>query len=281
MSSGLILEGGGMRGIFVAGVLDYFLDKGIRFDNVIGVSAGACHGCSFVAGQKGRAFATATDYLDDPEYCSLESLRKTGDMFGADFIYHRLPEELYPIDNDYFLKSGVKFQAVMTDCISGKPVYPVISDLHKDMEYVRASSSLPLLARMVPIDGGVYLDGGLTDSVPLKQSMQQGNVKNVVVLTRERGYSKIPGKMNFAMEMKYKRYPKLVEAIRNRYKMYNDTMELIDAEEALGHCFVIAPMGPLHIGRTEKNVEKLTKAYREGYFVAEGLGDKLAEYLSE
>lgn len=283
MSKGLILEGGGMRGIFVAGVLDYLLEAEVSFDNVIGVSAGACHGCSFVSGQKGRAYATATDYIDDKDYCSLYSLRKTGNMFGAEFLYHKIPEELYPIDNEAFIKSGIKFQAVVTNCETGQAEYPVISDMFRDVEWIRASSSLPLISNMVEVEGGRYMDGGIADSIPLAQSIKQGNEKNVVVLTRPRGYQKKQSAVltRVFMKSKYRNYPKMAEAYENRFRVYNHSLELVAAEEAAGRAFVIAPMGPLDIGRTEKNPEKLRKAYQEGYFVAEGLGEKLEEFLAD
>lgn len=281
MSNALILEGGGMRGIFAAGVIDYLLDQEIRFDNVIGVSAGACHGCSFVCRQRGRAYATATDYLDDKEYCSMRSLRKTGDLFGADFLYYKIPKELYPIDNEAFLKSGTKFQAVVTNCETGKPEYPIIKDMFEDIEYVRASSSLPLLANMVEIDGKLYMDGGISDSIPLKQSIRQGNEKNVVVLTRPRDYRKKNSRAAAAAALKYRKYPKMAAALRSRTKTYNETLDFIAAEEAAGRAFVIAPMGPLSIGRTERDRNKLRAAYQEGYFVAEGLAEKMNAFLTE
>lgn len=279
MSNALILEGGGMRGIFAAGVIDYLLDQKIRFDNVIGVSAGACHGCSYVCGQRGRAYATATDYLDDKNYCSLRSLRKTGDLFGADFLYYKIPQELYPIDNQAFLASGIKFQAVVTNCETGKAEYPVIEDMFRDIEYVRASSSLPLLANMVEIDGNLYMDGGISDSIPLAQSLRQGNEKNVIVLTRPRDYRKKNSRIASAAGLRYRKYPKMATALKNRSKVYNETLDLIEKEEAAGRAFVIAPMGPLDIGRTEKDRGKLKAAYQEGYFVAEGLGAKLLAFL--
>ncbi len=276
---GLIIEGGGLRGIFAAGVLDYFLDRKIRFDNVIGVSAGACHACSFVCGQRGRAYATSTDYLDRWEYCSLRSLRKTGNMFGEEFIYHRIPEELYPIDNEAFLASGIRFQAVVTNCMTGKAEYPVIEDMFRDVEWVRASSSLPFIAQMVELDGGLYMDGGISDSIPLAQSIRQGNEKNVVILTRPRSYQKGPSRVVPLLKLKYRAYPGLIRALENRHKVYNETLELIRREEAAGRCFVIAPMGDLNIGRTEKDLKKLKKACDEGYYVAEGLGEKLKAFL--
>lgn len=280
MSNALILEGGGMRGIFAAGVIDYLLDQKIHFDNVIGVSAGACHGCSYVCGQRGRAYATATDYLDNKDYCSLRSLRKTGDLFGADFLYHKIPQELYPIDNDAFLQSGIKFQAVVTNCETGRAEYPVIKDMFEDIEYVRASSSLPLLANMVEIDGNLYMDGGISDSIPLGQSLRQGNEKNVIVLTRPRDYRKKNSRVAQAAGLKYRKFPQMAAALKNRPKVYNETLDLIEKEEAAGRAFVIAPMGPLDIGRTEKDRNKLKAAYQEGYFVAEGLGAKLSAFLA-
>ncbi len=283
MDKGLVIEGGGMRGIFAAGVLDYFLDAGVTFDNVMGVSAGACHGCSYVAGQKGRALAVNIDYLDRKEYCSFHSLRTTGDLFGVEFIYHEIPEKLYPIDNEAFVKSGVKFQSVVTNCATGQAEYPVISDMFEDIERIRASASLPFLANMVEIDGGLYMDGGIADSIPLEQMMKQGNEKNVVILTRPRSYRKKPAKGAALklMSLKYKDYPHMIEAYAKRSETYNRSLELVAESEAAGKTFVIAPMGDLDIGRTEKNPEKLKKAYREGYFVAEGLAEKLQAFLAE
>ncbi|MGN0709264.1 MAG: patatin family protein [Anaerovoracaceae bacterium] len=278
----IIFEGGGLRGIFAAGVIDYLLDNDIRFDNVIGVSAGACHACSYVAGQRGRAYATSTDYLDDPRYCSIESLRKTGDMFGVDFLYHEIPEKLYPVDNEEFKKRGMHFEAVMTNCITGKAEYPVIKDLLKDMRYIRASSSLPVLARMVPIKGYVYMDGGIADSIPIRHSEEEGHEKNVIVLTQPRDYVKkktSPLITSSVIRTKYRDYPMMLEDLKTRADRYNETLEYIRQREKEGKAFVIAPMGPLNIGRTEKNLNKLTLAYREGYYVAEGLGEKLKAFM--
>ncbi len=287
MSKGLILEGGGMRGIFVAGVLDYFLDHDIRFDNVIGVSAGSCHGASYCTGQRGRAFSVGVDYLDRKEYCSLWSLRTTGDMFGAEFVFHKIPKELYPIDQAAFEERGIKFQAVVTNCETGKPEYPVITNMLEQAESIRASCSLPFLANMVPLEacegleGGLYMDGGVSDSIPLAQSIKQGNEKNVVILTRPRDYRKNASRLGVLMKLKYSKYPGLVRALRNRHLAYNETLDLLAREEAAGRAFVIAPVGPLDIGRTEKDREKLEKAYKEGYYVAEAMHEKMMAYLEE
>ena len=193
--TGIIFEGGGLRGIFAAGVIDYLLDNNIIFKNVIGVSAGACHACSYVSGQRGRSYAVSTDYLDDKRYMSFDNLRKTGDLFGSDFIYHKIPEELYPLDNESFRKSGITFRAGVTNCVTGFPEYLEIKDLIEDVDIVRASSSLPLLANMVEIDGSLYMDGGISDSVPVEASEELGLKKNVVVLTRPAGYRKEREKM--------------------------------------------------------------------------------------
>ena len=279
MSTGIVFEGGGLRGIFAAGVIDYLLDNGIFFDHVMGVSAGACHACSYLSGQRGRSYAVSTDYLNDKRYMSMDSLAKTGDLFGVDFIYHKIPEELYPLDNEHFKESGVTFRVGVTNCITGEAEYPQLKDMIEDVDLVRASSSLPLLARMVYINGTPYMDGGIADSVPIKASEAFGCEKNVVVLTRPAGYRKDPEKLTKVIGMKYRKFPKMVEALKHRDEVYNETMDYIDEGVAKGTIFRIAPMGDLEIGRLEKDPMKLRKAYIEGYYVAEGLGEKLREFL--
>ncbi|MGI6212241.1 MAG: patatin-like phospholipase family protein [Anaerovoracaceae bacterium] len=281
MKTAVVFEGGGMRGIFCAGVIDYLIDQNILFDSVYGVSAGACHAVSYCSGQRGRAFRTAVEFLDDPRYCSLTSLRKTGELFGSEFLYHTIPEELDPVDEEQFQKRGMIFKVVMTNCITGEAEYPRIRSLKTDMEYVRASSSLPLLARMVPLNGYVYMDGGLTDSIPVRKAEEDGNEKIVAVLTRPRDYVKHTDMNIPAVRMKYRKYPKMVEALEQRHIVYNETREHIAERVASGSMFVIEPMGSLHIGKAEKNRKKLEQAYWEGYYVAEGLGDRLKKFLSE
>ncbi|MBR3211821.1 MAG: patatin family protein, partial [Firmicutes bacterium] len=253
MSIGIVFEGGGLRGIFAAGVIDYLLDNGIVFDHVMGVSAGACHACSYLSGQRGRSYAVSTDYLNDKRYMSMDSLAKTGDLFGVDFIYHKIPEELYPLDNEHFKESGVTFRVGVTNCITGEAEYPQVKDMIEDVDLVRASSSLPLLARMVYINGTPYMDGGIADSVPIKASEAFGCEKNVVVLTRPAGYRKDPEKLTKVIGMKYRKFPKMVEALKHRDEVYNETMDYIDEGVAKGTIFRIAPMGDLEIGRLEKD----------------------------
>lgn len=278
--TGVVFEGGGMRGIFCTGVIDYFIEHEIYFPHVFGTSAGACNACSYVSRQAGRAYGTSTEYLKNPEFGGWRSLRKTGDFFNVNFIYHEIPDELYPIDNETFKKSGVDFKVTITNCITGEAEYPQIHDLHDDIKYVQASASLPLLSRMVPIDGYVYLDGGICDSIPVMESVREGNKKNVVVLTRPLGYRKKPNYTIMPMiRAKYIRYPNLVKAIENRFSFYNRTLEYIEQGVKDGTIFAIAPMGNLDIGRTEMNKDKLKKGYEEGYFVAEGLKDRMFEFL--
>ncbi len=281
MSTGIVFEGGGLRGIFAAGVIDYLLDKGIIFRHVIGVSAGACHACSYVSGQRGRSYAVSTDYLDDKRYMSMENLARTGDLFGVDFIYHKIPEELYPLDNEHFLESGITFRAGVTNLLTGEAEYLQVKDLIKDVDAVRASSSLPMLARTVDIGGTPYMDGGIADSVPVRASEAFGCEKNVVVLTRPAGYRKKAEKMARIVALKYGKYPKMVEALRRRDTVYNETMDYIDEGVEKGTILRIAPLGDLAIGRLEKDPVKLRKAYLEGYYVAESLGDKIQAFISE
>lgn len=281
MKRGLAIEGGGMRGIFAAGVIDYFIEKDIHFDNVIGVSAGSIHGINLLSKQKGRAYGTATDFLESKEYCSYYSLLTTGDIFGVDFLYHKIPEEYYPVDREAFRNSGTTFQAVVTNCITGKPEYPVIGDPYDDIEWIRASSSLPLVSRMVPVSGGVYMDGGIADSIPVKKVIENGNDRVVAILTQPLGYVKHKSSLLPIIRKKYKKYPNFVKACEDRHNMYNETLKFISHELAEGRLFVIAPLGKLGISRTEKDRNKIYKGYREGYLVAESLEERLRKFLGE
>ena len=277
--TGLVLEGGGLRGIFTAGVLDFFLEKNIEFDSCIGVSAGACHACSYLAKQHKRAFNVSVDYLDDKRYCSLYSLITTGDLFGVDFVYDEIPNKLNPIDNKAFMKNKTKFQVVITNCETGEAEYPEVKDFDKDTIYVRASSSLPLLARMVNINGNVYLDGGVSDSIPIKKSMENGNTKNVVVLTRDKNYRKKQSALGKITGIRYKKFPKFVELMNTRYSRYNEVLDYIDELEAKGEIFVIRPEVELTLGRIEKNKKKLLEVYSIGYETAKKNYENLKKYL--
>jgi predicted patatin/cPLA2 family phospholipase len=277
--AGLVLEGGGMRGIFTAGVLDCFLEHALYFDSCIGVSAGACHACSYLAGQHGRAFRTAVDYIGDRHYCSLYSLLTTGDLFGAKMLYEDIPRTLYPIDNPAFQRRGARFQVTVTNCITGQAEYPQIHDLMRDIQYVRASSSMPFVSRMVVLNGVPYLDGGIADSIPIRQSIRQGNLKNVVILTQPCGYRKQPNRLGSLAKLNYRKYPRLTAAIERRHLVYNDTLAFLRQEELSGSVFVLRPEAPLGLSRTEKDLQKLTAAYDLGHAQAEKQLDALGRYL--
>ena len=268
MKTGLVLEGGSMRGVFSAGILDIFLDHGLSFDVCYGVSVGACLACSFLCGQRGRGYAVMTDYLDEKDYCSVFSLRRTGDLFGAEFVYHKIPEELNPIDNEAFLRNPTVFYSVATDCGTGKAAYLPVKDMFSDVDMVRASASLPLLARMVDVDGVLYLDGGIADPIPVRKALEDGCDKVIAVLTRPRGYRKEEDSSLPLIRWKYRKYPEFVAAMERRTSYYNDTLDELARFESEGKVFVLAPKEPLPIRRTEKDRDILKQGYLDGVTLA-------------
>lgn len=278
----LVLEGGGMRGVFTAGVLDFFIDKNITFDNVTGVSAGAGHAVSYLSGQRERAYRVNVDYLDDKRYCSLDSLIKTGDLFGADMLYREIPEKLDPYDYDAYLAQNSVFRAVVTDCETGRAEYPVIREMHNDIQYVRASASLPFVSKIVNIGKGKFLDGGISDPIPFEHMLDIGCNKVVTVLTQPYGYRKKRSHAYSAMTaLFYPRYKGLREAICDRYLVYNDTLDALEEAEERGEVFVIRPPRALGIGRIEKDRAALEKAYRLGYRTAERSYAAMKKYLED
>lgn len=281
IESGLVVEGGGMRGIYTAGVLDFFMEKNIYFDDCYGVSAGACHLSSYLSKQIGRSLKVTLDYINDKRYCSINSLIKTGDMFGVEMLYNRIPNELVLYDYETFNKFKGNFYSVVTNCKTGKAEYMKIQDMKKDIVTVRASSSLPLLSRIVEINGEEYLDGGITDSIPIKKSIEDGHHKNVVILTRDKTYRKSKASFLNIFKMKYKKYPNLIKAIEDRYKMYNDTIDFIEEKRRSGEVFVIQPKGPVNISRVEKDKRKLKALYDEGYNDAKECYEDLIKFINE
>lgn len=278
-TAGLALEGGGMRGVFTAGVLDFFMDNGVKFEEVWGVSAGACHACSYISGQRGRAFAVSTDYLGDKRYLSFRSLVTTGDIFGAELTYDIVPNKLNPYDYDAFIGSGSRLVVVVTNCVTGAAEYREIRDLRSDMIWVRASSSLPMVSRMVEIEGRKYLDGGVADSIPVAEMRRRGIKKIVAVLTQPSDYRKKPAKM-LPYELRYADYPLLRRAVRDRYRMYNAEVSKIAALEKNGDAFVIRPEKALGLSRFEKDVDRLRGAYDEGYSAAAKRYGAMQSYLA-
>lgn len=278
MKLGLVLEGGAMRGVFTAGVLDLFLDQGITVDCCVAVSAGACLACSYLSRQPGRGYQTSTGYLGNPDYCSIRSLLRTGDLFGVDFLYHKIPEQLYPIDNQTFMQGKTDFYSVITNCRTGKPEYPKIEDLHRDINFIRASSSLPLLSRLVKIDRNYYFDGGVSDPIPLRKAFDLGCDRVITVLTRPRDYRKRPEQMLPLIRLKYKDFPNLAEAMKHRYLVYNNELRAVAASERAGKALVIAPPRPLEIRRAEKNRDRLLAGYACGYESAKELLPELRRF---
>lgn len=278
--AGLVLEGGGLKGVYTAGVLD-FLDKGIEFSSCYGVSAGSCSLCSFLSKQRGRAYHVNVDYLEDKNYCSLYSLIKTGDLFGVDMCYHRIPDELYPYDYETYDQYQGTFYSVVTNIESGKPEYIPIKDMKKDIDAVRASASLPLVSRNVSYQGHLYLDGGISDAIPLHKSIRDGNHKNVVVMTKEIGYRRKPSSMTSLIRLRYQKYPKVYELMKNRHIAYNATLDFIEEQVKKGSTFLIQPKKKSNVGRIEKDKVKLQALYEEGYQEAAECYEELMRFLED
>lgn len=281
--AGLVLEGGGMKGIYTAGVLEFFLDKGIEFSSVYGVSAGACHMCSYLSKQRGRARDISVDYLKDKNYCSVRSLLTTGDLFNAKMCYHSIPDELYPYDHETFLKYQGKAYSVVTNIVTGEPEYLQLRDMREDIEMVRASASLPLVSRNVKVGDNLYLDGGISDAIPLQQSIADGNRKNIVIMTKEEGYIRKPtGSMQLALlKLRYRKYPKVYQLMATRHTRYNACVEEIYRMQQEGKAYVLRPGKPSDVKRIEKDKQKMLALYEEGYADAKAHYEEITAYLKE
>ena len=264
-SSGLILEGGGMRGVFTSGVLDNLMDRGIRFPYTIGVSAGACNGISYMSEQRGRAKYCNIDLLEKYRYIGLKHLLLKGNIMDFDLLFRRIPEELYPYDYErYAIQEGI-FEMVTTSCKSGKPCYfNEKHDARRIIEIVRASSSLPFVSPIAYVDGEPMVDGGVSDSIPLLRARELGYNNNIVVLTRNKGYRK-PEKETKVPPLFYRKYPALREAIRSRNAIYNKQISLVEEFEEQGKLIVLRPERPIVVDRMERNTQKLIDLYDEGY----------------
>lgn len=280
MKYGLVLEGGAMRGLFTAGVIDVLMENEIEFDSAVGVSAGAVFGCNFKSRQIRRVIRYNTRFCKDKRYCSKRSLIKTGDMFGAYFCYHVLPDKLDVFDNAAFDSNPLDFWVVCTDVTTGKAVYHKCGNMSRDeLEWMRASASMPLVSRIVEVGGYCLLDGGVADSIPLRFMESRGMDKNVVVLTKPRDYVKKPMSAMSLIKMKYRKYPEFVKAIANRHKMYNNQLKYIRSAEEKGNTLVIAPPEPLPIGHIEHDPEAMLETYRIGRRIANENLFKIREFL--
>lgn len=280
MKKGLILEGGAMRGMFTAGVIDVMMENGIEFDGAAGVSAGAAFGCNYKSRQIGRAIRYNMKYCRDKRYSGIGSLIKTGNIFNTDFAYGEVPLKYDVFDFDAYQKNPMDFYVVCTDVESGKAVYHKYEGLaDHGFDWIRASASMPLVSQIVDIDGVKLLDGGIADSIPLKFFQNIGYDKNVVVLTRPQNYIKKKNGFIPLIKLKYKRYPRFIEAMENRHNMYNETLSYIAKEEEKGKVFVIRPESPLQIGKIEKNPDKLKEIYEIGRETAKDQIREIAKYL--
>lgn len=279
---GLVLEGGAMRGLFTCGVLDFFMEKGIEFDGAVGISAGACFGCNLKSRQPGRALRYNLRFAGDKRYCSFRSLFKTGDIYNADFCYHKIPQELDPFDFDALKKNPMEFYMGVTDVETGEAAFPQLVDgCDKDLEWMRASASMPLAAKIVEIDGGKYMDGGIADSIPLQFMQSKGYDRNVVILTQPRNYVKKPNSLMPLIRLVYRKYPNFVRAVACRHEMYNAETRYIFEQEKAGNALVICPDAALGISRIEKKRSELQRVYDMGRNIAERRLDEITEFLSK
>lgn len=279
MKVGLVLEGGGMRGLYTAGVLDAFLDAGIKVDGLVSVSAGALFGVNFLSGQRGRALRYNKRFIRDKNYISLLSWLKTGNMVNREMAYYKIPMELDIFDQEAFAQSDVPFYVTVTNLETGQAEYPKIDHVFDQMEYLRASSALPLISQIVEIDGKKYLDGGLTDSIPVDFAKSLGFDKLIVILTQPLDYRK-KASSGRLFRLFYKEYPKFVKVASKRYQHYNDTVEKIIRMEEAGEIYVIRPEQSLAVRRLERDPEKLEAVYTLGFQDSQKQLMELKHYLA-
>mgnify|MGYP004696166015 FL=1 len=272
---GLVLEGGGMRGVFTSGVLDAFMKYDLYFPYVVAVSAGACNGMSYMSRQPRRARISNIDYLSRYQYIGIRHLVTQGCIFDRKLLYDKFPNQLLPFDFDTYFKYADRFEMVTTNCLTGQAMYlKEAHDRQRALDIVRASSSLPYVSKIVDVDGIPMLDGGIADSIPVQRAIDLGHERNVVILTRNKGW-RDTGK-DRKIPYLYKNYPRLRVALSHRHKSYNEQIQLIDDLETAGKITCIRPMRPLEVGRMEKDTDKLERLYEEGFALGEAF---CKEYL--
>ena len=281
MKTGLIMEGGAMRGMFTAGVLDVLMENGLVTDGAIGVSAGAVFGCNYKSHQIGRVIRYNTEYCNDKRYASFKNLVKTGNLYSEQFCYHEVPEKLDPFNEAAFAASPMDFFVVCTDVKTGEPIY------HKcrkgdaeDVLWMEASASMPLAANIVKIGHYGLLDGGVADSIPVRFFESIGYKRNLIILTQPKGYTKKKNKFLPAIRAKYFRYPAFVEAVADRHERYNETLSYISMLEQAGKDYVIRPPIPLEIGAMERDPAQLRRVYETGRAVAQIQVEKIRDFLN-
>ncbi len=279
MKRGLVLEGGAMRGLFTAGITDVMMEAGIEPDGVIGVSAGAAFGCNIKSRQPGRAIRYNTRFANDPRYSGLRSLLKSGDYFNAEFGYHIVPKQYDIFDVETFEQNPMEFIVVCTDVLTGQAVYHRMDRVSFDeLEWLRASASMPLASKVVEVGGRKLLDGGVADSIPLEYFEHIGYDRNVVILTQPAGFVKEPNKLMPLMRLGLRRYPKMVEALAMRHEMYNRELEYVRQAEREGRCLVIRPEEKIPIGHISHDPEQMRRVYEIGRKMGERYIDRIKAF---
>ena len=283
MKTGLVLEGGAMRGMFTAGVLDVLMEHGITVDGAIGVSAGAVFGCNYKSHQIGRTIRYNTEYCKDKRYASFKNLVKTGNLYSEQFCYHDIPEKLDPLDYDAFLANPTKLYVGCSNLDTGEAEYLECTDMRKpeDVNKVRASASLPLVSNIVEVDGMKLLDGGVSDSIPIFAFRRMGYRRNIVVLTRPEGYRKGPDKMLRLEAGRYREYPEFVKRCHMRHMYYNKTLDKLEELEKEGDTLIIRPSETIEISRLEKKPEMIEAMYELGVYDAKEKLQQVKKFLRE
>lgn len=276
---GLVLEGGGFRGMYTCGVIDVFMENGLCFDEAVGVSAGAAFGCNIKSKQIGRALRYNKRFCQDSRYSGLKSFIKTGDLYNKEFAYGIVPTILDPFDTKTFRENPLKFTVVCTDIHTGNPVYHEIQNGDAtDIEWIRASASIPIVSKPVKLDGYELLDGGVSDSIPVNWMLERSD-KTVIILTRDKSYRKEPMKYIKLLKKAFKEYPNLQKALENRYIVYNKTLDEIEQLEREGKVFVIRPSKPISCAMIEKDPNHLQEIYDIGRRDALHYLEDLKKYL--
>lgn len=278
--SGIVLEGGALRSIFSAGVLDFFLEKDFHIPNIVTLSAGAYAALNYVSKQKGRVIRTNIEPLQKKSYVGLKTLFRTGSLFDMDFLFDKIPNDLVPFDYESFFASDQHLWMHATNCLTGKAIYyDTYENKERLMEICRASNSMPFIAPIVKIDGTPLLDGGMCDAIPIEKALEVGIKKAVVVYTRNKEYRKKTSRLYlFALRLVYRKYPELIEIVSRRAEHYNQTLELVEQLEKEGKVYIIRPELP-SIGNRETNINKLMEFYKHGYQTARDRFDEIKTFL--
>lgn len=276
---GLVLEGGAMRGLWTAGVIDVMMEHDIWPDGLIGVSAGAAFGCNYKSRQVGRAIRYNTKYARDSRYSGVKSWLTSGNYYNAEFGYHTMPKELDVFDDDAFNKNPMAFYVVCTDVLTGNPVYQLLSEATEETyDWIRASASMPLASKVVELQGRKLLDGGVADSIPLEYFESIGYHRNVVILTQPAGYQKEHNKLMALMRLSLRHYPKMIEAMDKRHLMYNRQLQYVAQAEQEGRCLVIRPEGKIPIGHISHDASQMRLVYEQGRRVGEKYLDRIKAF---